>query len=150
MKMCAQRKAGRAAICTLPMVPCGLLWSPVTRFALSSAMWKTKRLRRRLDPNRNMGRIQLERAPSYYGLGGRGKAPFSAFAIWSWKRHRATRKRSFLQSLVLAFRWTKGVWLAWIKLSLAFSTAKTVYPVLCTSGCAYSLTNPLPFPVGGR
>ena len=36
------------AVCTLPMVPCGLLWSPVTRFALSSAMWKTKRLRRRL------------------------------------------------------------------------------------------------------
>ena len=32
--------------CTLPMVPCGV--SPVTRFALASAMRKTKRLRRRL------------------------------------------------------------------------------------------------------
>ena len=42
LKMCAQRKAGR----TLPMVPCGS--SPVTRFALASAMRKTKRLRRRL------------------------------------------------------------------------------------------------------
>ena len=34
------------AVCTLPMVPCGS--SPVTRFALASAMRKTKRLRRRL------------------------------------------------------------------------------------------------------
>ena len=33
-------------VCTLPMVPCGS--SPVTRFALASAMRKTKRLRRRL------------------------------------------------------------------------------------------------------
>ena len=52
MKMCAQRKAGRRqrpAVGTLPMVPCGLLWSPVTRFALSSAIWKTKCLRRRLE-----------------------------------------------------------------------------------------------------
>ena len=49
LKMCAQRKAGRtqlAAVCTLPMVPCGS--SPVTRFALASATRKTKRLRRRL------------------------------------------------------------------------------------------------------
>ena len=51
MKMFAQRKAGRRqraspAVCTLPMVPCGS--SPVTRFALASAMRKTKRLRRRL------------------------------------------------------------------------------------------------------
>ena len=29
MKMCAQRKAGRRAVCTLPMVPCGSL--PVAR-----------------------------------------------------------------------------------------------------------------------
>ena len=35
-----------SAVCTLPMVPCGS--SPVTRFALASAMRKTKRLRRRL------------------------------------------------------------------------------------------------------
>ena len=42
LKMYAQRKAGR----TLPMVPCGS--SPVTCFALASAMRKTKRLRRRL------------------------------------------------------------------------------------------------------
>ena len=53
MKMFAQRKAGRRqraspAVCTLPMVPCGS--SPVTRFALASAMRKTKRLRRRLRP----------------------------------------------------------------------------------------------------
>ena len=34
------------AVCTLPMVPCGV--SPVTRFALASAMRKTKHLRRRL------------------------------------------------------------------------------------------------------
>ena len=34
-------------VCTLPMVPCGS--SPVTRFALASAMRKTKRLRRRLS-----------------------------------------------------------------------------------------------------
>ena len=34
------------AVCTLPMVPCGS--SPVTPFALASAMRKTKRLRRRL------------------------------------------------------------------------------------------------------
>ena len=34
-------------VCTLPMVPCGS--SPVTRFALASAMRKTKRLRRRLN-----------------------------------------------------------------------------------------------------
>ena len=33
-------------VCTLPMVPCGV--SPVTGFALASAMRKTKRLRRRL------------------------------------------------------------------------------------------------------
>ena len=51
MKMCAQRKAGRRqrarpAVCTLPMDPCGS--SPVTRFALASAMQKTKRMRRRL------------------------------------------------------------------------------------------------------
>ena len=54
MKMYAQRKAGRRqraspAVCTLPMVPCGS--SPVTRhsrFALASALRKTKRLRRRL------------------------------------------------------------------------------------------------------
>ena len=37
---------GETAVCTLPMVPCGV--SPVTRFALASAMRKTKRLRRRL------------------------------------------------------------------------------------------------------
>ena len=53
LSMCAQRKAGRRqraspAVCTLPMVPCGS--SPVTRFALASAMRKTKRLRRRLNP----------------------------------------------------------------------------------------------------
>ena len=49
-----QRKAGRRqwvrrlspAVCTLPMVPCGS--SPVTRFALASAVRKKKRLRRRL------------------------------------------------------------------------------------------------------
>ena len=35
-------------VCTLPMIPCGS--SPVTRFALASAMRKTKRLRRRLPP----------------------------------------------------------------------------------------------------
>ena len=35
-----------SAVCTLPMVPCGS--SPVTRFALASAMRKMKRLRRRL------------------------------------------------------------------------------------------------------
>ena len=51
LSICAQRKAGRRqraspAVCTLPMVPCGV--SPVTRFALASAMRKTKRLRRRL------------------------------------------------------------------------------------------------------
>ena len=42
MKMCAQRKAGRRqpAVSTLPMVPCGS--SPVTRFALASAMRKTE------------------------------------------------------------------------------------------------------------
>ena len=34
------------SLLTLPMVPCGS--SPVTRFALASAMRKTKRLRRRL------------------------------------------------------------------------------------------------------
>ena len=41
-KMCAQRKAGRRqpAVCTLPMVPCGS--SPVTRFALASAMRKNE------------------------------------------------------------------------------------------------------------
>ena len=37
---------GETAVCTLPMVPCGS--SPVTRWALASAMRKTKRLRRRL------------------------------------------------------------------------------------------------------
>ena len=55
LSICAQRKAGRRqraspAVCTLPMVPCGV--SPVTRFALASAMRKTKHLRRRLPlPN---------------------------------------------------------------------------------------------------
>ena len=57
MKMCAQRKAGRdnrrdvalPVVCTLPMVPCGS--SQVTRFALASAMRKTKRLRKRLSRN---------------------------------------------------------------------------------------------------
>ena len=34
------------SVCTLPMVPCGV--SPVSRFALASAMRKTRRLRRRL------------------------------------------------------------------------------------------------------
>ena len=53
MKLRAQRKARRRqwaspAVCTLPMVPCGS--SPVTCFALASAMRKTKRLRRRLGP----------------------------------------------------------------------------------------------------
>ena len=44
----AQDLAGASpAVCTLPMVPCGS--SPVTRFALASAMQKTKRLRRRLQ-----------------------------------------------------------------------------------------------------
>ena len=40
------RDGASPAVCTLPMVPCGS--SPVTRFALASAMRKTKRLRRRL------------------------------------------------------------------------------------------------------
>ena len=39
-------KEGGKETCTLPMVPCGS--SPVTRFALASAIRKTKRLRRRL------------------------------------------------------------------------------------------------------
>ena len=41
-----RREGDSPAVCTLPMVPCGS--SPVTRFALASAMRKTKRLRRRL------------------------------------------------------------------------------------------------------
>ena len=42
------RRLSSPAVCTLPMVPCGS--SPVTRFALaSSAMRKTKHLRRRLS-----------------------------------------------------------------------------------------------------
>ena len=46
-KKMAQDLAGASsAVCTLPMVPCGS--SPVTRFALASAMRKMKRLRRRL------------------------------------------------------------------------------------------------------
>ena len=45
LSRCA-RKGRREGDCTLPMVPCGV--SPVTRFALASAMRKTKRLRRRL------------------------------------------------------------------------------------------------------
>ena len=40
------RDVASPAVYTLPMVPCGS--SPVTRFALASAMRKTKRLRRRL------------------------------------------------------------------------------------------------------
>ena len=36
-----------SVVCTFPMVPCGS--SPVTRFALASAMRKKKRLRRRLS-----------------------------------------------------------------------------------------------------
>ena len=47
------------AVCTLPMVPCGS--SPVTRFALASAMRKTKRLRRRLV---RTGEITARRAIS--------------------------------------------------------------------------------------
>ena len=54
MKLCAQRKAGgrqrarraSSAVSTLPMVPCRS--SPVTCFALVSAMRETQRLRRRL------------------------------------------------------------------------------------------------------
>ena len=42
----AKEGGKETAVCTLPMVPCGS--SPVTRFALASAMRKTKRLRRRL------------------------------------------------------------------------------------------------------
>ena len=41
------RDGASPVVCTLPMVPCGS--SPVTRFALASAMRKTKRLRRRLS-----------------------------------------------------------------------------------------------------
>ena len=40
-------------ICTLPMVPCSS--SPVPRFALASAMQKTKHLRRRLSTGRFRG-----------------------------------------------------------------------------------------------
>ena len=46
LSRCA-RKGRREGDCTLPKVPCGV--SPVTRFALASAMRKTKRLRRRLQ-----------------------------------------------------------------------------------------------------
>ena len=56
LSMCAQRKAGRRQ---LPMVPCGS--SPVTRFALASAMRKTKRLRRRLRwPSLLLCKLSLE------------------------------------------------------------------------------------------
>ena len=43
---CVRKGRREGAVYTLPMVPCGS--SPVTRFALASAMRKTKRLRRRL------------------------------------------------------------------------------------------------------
>ena len=56
------------AVCTLPMVPCGL--SPVTCFALASALRKTKRLRRRLfhdsKPINHVG-INYEVAFSHFG-----------------------------------------------------------------------------------
>ena len=45
-------------VCTLPMVPCGS--SPVTRFALASAMQKTKRLRRRLNLNPLLSAILVD------------------------------------------------------------------------------------------
>ena len=46
-KKTTQNLAGASpAVCTLPIVPC--VSSPVTHFALASAMQKTKRLRRRL------------------------------------------------------------------------------------------------------
>ena len=46
-KKTTQDLAGASpTVCTLPMVPCGS--SPVSRFALASAMRKTKRMRRRL------------------------------------------------------------------------------------------------------
>ena len=62
MKMCAQRKAGRRQRASLPSVP--FLWSlavHVTRFALASAMRKTKRLRRRLVRNSMRLQINIER-----------------------------------------------------------------------------------------
>ena len=50
LSRCARKGRREGAVCTLPMVPYGS--SPVTRFALASAMRKTKRLRRRLRKNR--------------------------------------------------------------------------------------------------
>ena len=44
-----RRDVASPAVSTLPMVPCGS--SQVTRFALASAMRKTKRLRKRLSRN---------------------------------------------------------------------------------------------------
>ena len=81
MKLCAQRKAGRRqredvtspAVCILPMVPCGS--SPVTCFALASAMRKTKRLRRRLGlcarPNKSLFLVNpsQEQVPSVHPNG---------------------------------------------------------------------------------
>ena len=51
-------KEGGKDVCTLPMVPCGS--SPVTRFALASAMQKTKRLRRRLNLNPLLSAILVD------------------------------------------------------------------------------------------
>ena len=78
MKMCAQRKAGRRqraspAVCTLPMVPCGS--SPVTRFALASAMRKTKRLRRRLSLARICSNFLMNNALSSLAILQRQRKP---------------------------------------------------------------------------
>ena len=62
MKMCAQRKAGRRqraspAVCTLPMVPCGS--SPVTRFALASAMRKNEAPEEEAEPRAYMQQLNF-------------------------------------------------------------------------------------------
>ena len=49
-------KCARKAVCTLPMVPCDS--SPVTCFALASAMRKTKRLGRRLHLSKAANSLQ--------------------------------------------------------------------------------------------
>ena len=63
------RDGASPAVCTLPMVSCGS--SPVTCFALASAMRKTKRLRRRLFHDSkpiNHVRINYEVAFSHHTL----------------------------------------------------------------------------------
>ena len=68
-----ERDVASPAVCTLPMVPCGS--SPVTCFALASAMRKTKRLRRRLGlcarPNKSLFLVNpsQEQVPSVHPNG---------------------------------------------------------------------------------